>query len=155
MLPKDPLWRLVIGGDGAERAALEMQVRGLGLSERVDFLGFVAPPGALLGALDVFALTSDTEQMPLGVLEAMAVGLPVLATDVGDLRAMLPAACGATCLFAPADEAAFAERLAALLASPDERRRLGTLNRAKAADFPLDAMIARYDQLLRRLAEPG
>ena len=155
MLPKDLRWRLVVGGEGAERAVLEMQARALGLSERVDFVGFVAPPGALLGALDVFVLTSDTEQMPLGVLEAMAVGLPVLATDVGDLRAMLPAESGAACLFAPADEAAFAGRLAALLGSPDERRRLGALNRAKAAEFRLDAMIARYERLLRRLAEPG
>jgi glycosyltransferase involved in cell wall biosynthesis len=155
MLPKAPRWRLVVGGDGAERAALEMQARGLGLSERVNFLGYVAPPGALLGALDVFALTSDTEQMPLGVLEAMALGLPVLATDVGDLRAILPAECGANCLFAPADEAGFARTLAALLAAPDECRRLGALNRAKAAEFRLDAMIGRYDRLLRRLAEPG
>jgi L-malate glycosyltransferase len=155
MLPGDPPWRLVVGGEGAERAALERRARDLGLSERVDFLGFVARPGALLGALDVFVLTSDTEQMPLGVLEAMALGLPVLATDVGDLRAMLPAEGGAACLFAPADEAAFARRLAALLAAPEERRRLGALNRTKAADFRLDAMIARYDRLLRCLTEPG
>jgi glycosyltransferase involved in cell wall biosynthesis len=154
LLPNDPPWRLAIGGDGAGRAALEAQARALGLSERVDFLGFVASPGALLGALDLFVLTSDTEQMPLSVLEAMALGLPVLATDVGDLRAMLPEQSRATCLFAPADQAGFAGRLAALLAAPAERARLGALNRVKAAEYRLDTMIARYDRLFRCLAEP-
>jgi len=155
MLPDDPPWRLIVGGDGAERPALEIQACGLGLSERVVFTGSIARPGALLGALDVFVLTSDTEQMPLSVLEAMALGLPVLATDVGDLPHMLPAESRDGCIFARAEEAAFAGRLAALLASPDERRRLGALNRAKTADFALEAMIDRYDRLFRRLAGPG
>ena len=125
MLPKDLRWRLVIAGEGQERAALEAQAHALGLSERVVWTGFVERPGSLLGELDVYVLTSDTEQMPISVLEAMAVGLPVLATDVGDLRLMLPAQSRSTCLFAREEENAFAERLAALLASPDERRRLG------------------------------
>ena len=155
MLPKDLRWRLVIAGDGQERAALEAQAHALGLSERVVFTGFVERPGSLLGELDVYVLTSDTEQMPISVLEAMAVGLPVLATDVGDLRLMLPAESRSTCLFARDQENAFAERLAALLASPDERRRLGALNRAQAAEFSLEAMVASYDRLLRELAGKG
>jgi L-malate glycosyltransferase len=152
MLPKDLRWRLVIAGDGQERAALEAQAHALGLSERVAFTGFVNRPGALLGALDVYVLTSDTEQMPISVLEAMAVGLPVLATDVGDLRMMLPAGGRTTCVFAHEEEKAFADRLAALLAAPDERRRLGDLNRAQAAKFSLETMIASYDRLFRELA---
>jgi L-malate glycosyltransferase len=155
LLPKDLPWRLVIGGDGPERAALERQARELGLAERIVFAGFVERPGALLGALDVFALTSDTEQMPISVLEAMAVGLPVLSTDVGDLRAMLPAKSRDACLFAQADEVGFAGRLAALLAAPEERRWLGALNRARAAEFRLETMVDRYDRLFRRLAAPG
>jgi glycosyltransferase involved in cell wall biosynthesis len=154
LLPEGLPWRLVIGGDGPERAALERQARELGLAERIVFPGLVERPGALLGALDVFALTSDTEQMPISVLEAMAVGLPVLSTAVGDLRAMLPAESRDACLFAQGEEAAFAGRLAALLAAPDERRRLGALNRARAADFRLETMVERYDRLFRRLAAP-
>ena len=155
VLPKGMRWRLVIAGEGGQRAALEAQARALGLSERVVFTGFVDRPGSFLGELDVFVLTSDTEQMPISVLEAMALGLPVLATDVGDLRIMLPAESRNTCIFARCEETAFAERLAALLASPDERRRLGALNRAKAAEFSLEAMVARYDRLFRGLVGRG
>jgi L-malate glycosyltransferase len=155
LLPKHLPWRLIIGGDGPERAMLERRARALGLAERIVFIGLVERPGALLGALDVFALTSDTEQMPISVLEAMAVGLPVLSSDVGDLRVMLPAESRDACLFAHGEEAAFAGRLAALLAAPDERRRLGALNRARAAEFRLEIMVNRYDRLFRRLAAPG
>jgi L-malate glycosyltransferase len=152
MLPVSFRWRLVIAGDGQNRGALEAQAHALGLSDRVAFTGFVECPGSLLGELDVYVLASDTEQMPISVLEAMAVGLPVLATDVGDLRIMLPAESRSTCLFAREQENAFAERLAALLASPDERRRLGALNCAKATEFSLAAMVASYDRLFRELA---
>jgi L-malate glycosyltransferase len=152
MLPNGLPWRLVIAGEGQERPALEAQARALGLAERVVFTGFVDRPAALLGELDVYVLSSDTEQMPISVLEAMAVGLPVLATDVGDVGIMLPAESRSTCLFACDQEDAFAERLAALLASPDERRHLGALNSAKATEFSLEAMVASYDRLFRELA---
>jgi L-malate glycosyltransferase len=155
MLPDAIPWRLVIAGEGSQRAQLEAQARDLGLLERVVFTGFVERPGSVLRELDVFVLTSDTEQMPLSVLEAMAVGLPVLATDVGDLRLMLPSATRHLCLFGRDEERAFAARLAALLASPDECRRLGALNRERATDFSAEAMVARYDQLLRALIAPG
>jgi glycosyltransferase involved in cell wall biosynthesis len=152
MLPKDLRWRLVIAGAGGQRAELEAQAQALGLTERVAFTGFVDRPGALLGELDVYVLASDTEQMPISVLEAMTLGLPVLATDVGDVRMMLPAESPTTCVFAREEEKAFAYRLATLLAAPDERRRLGDLNRAKAAEFSLEAMVASYERLFRELA---
>jgi glycosyltransferase involved in cell wall biosynthesis len=89
------------------------------------------------------------------VLEAMAVGLPVLATDAGDLRLMLPPASRDACLFARDQEATFAARLADLLRAPDERRRLGALNREKAAEFSREAMVRRYERLLRELIAAG
>jgi L-malate glycosyltransferase len=155
MLPDAIPWRLVIAGEGAQRARLEAHARELGLIERVAFTGFVERPGTVPGALDVFVLTSDTEQMPLGVLEAMAVGLPVLATEVGDLRLMLPPTSRDTCLFGFDAEAAFARRLAALLAAPEECRRLGASNREKAAEFSAAAMVARYERLWRGLIAAG
>jgi L-malate glycosyltransferase len=155
MLPDAIPWRLVIAGEGSQRARLEARARELGLAERVVFTGLIDRPGSVLGELDVFVLTSDTEQMPISVLEAMAVGLPVLAIDVGDLRLMLPQASREACLFGRAAEPAFAERLATLLASPDECRRLGMLNRDRAAEFSVEPMVARYDQLLRELIAAG
>ena len=155
MLPDVIPWRLVIAGEGAQRAQLEARARELGLAGRVVFTGFVDRPGAVLGELDVYVLTSDTEQMPISVLEAMAVGLPVLATDVGDVRLMLPPTNADACLFGRDAEAAFAARLTALLESPDECRRLGALNRERAAEFSLEAMVARYDRLLRGLIAAG
>jgi glycosyltransferase involved in cell wall biosynthesis len=151
MLPGAIPWRLVIAGEGAQRAQLEALARELGLAERVVFTGLVDRPGSVLGELDVYVLTSDTEQMPISVLEAMALGLPVLATDVGDLRLMLPPTSRDACLFGRDQELAFAARLAALLTAPDERRRLGALNRARAAEFSLEAMVSRYERLLREL----
>jgi L-malate glycosyltransferase len=155
LLPDVIPWRMVIAGEGSERTQLEARARELGLAERVVFTGFVDRPGSLLGELDVFVLTSDTEQMPISVLEAMAVGLPVLATDVGDLRLMLPPTSRDACLFGRNQEPIFAERLAALLASPDECPRLGALNRERAAEFSLEAMVARYDRLVRGLIAAG
>jgi L-malate glycosyltransferase len=151
MLPGEIPWRLVIAGEGAQRAQLEVLARELGLAERGVFTGLIDRPGSVLGELDVYVLTSDTEQMPISVLEAMALGLPVLATDVGDLRLMLPSASHDACLFGRDQEPAFAARLAALLTAPDECGRLGTLNRARAAAFSLEAMVARYERLLREL----
>jgi glycosyltransferase involved in cell wall biosynthesis len=155
LLPGAIPWRLVIVGEGSERARLEALARELGLVERVVFTGYVDRPGSVLGELDVYVLTSDTEQMPIAVLEAMAVGLPVLATDVGDLRLMLPLACRGACLLARDQEGAFAARLADLLGAPDERRRLGALNREKTAEFSLEAMVGRYERLLRDLIAAG
>jgi glycosyltransferase involved in cell wall biosynthesis len=155
LLPDTLPWRLVIAGEGPERASLEALARALGLAERVVFTGFVQRPGSLLAELDAYVLTSDSEQMPISVVEAMALGLPVLATDVGDLRLMLPAKSRDACLFGRDEEPAFAARLAAVLASPDERRRLGELNRERAAGFGLEAMVARYEHLLGELIPAG
>ena len=80
---------LVIVGDGDERAALTALAAELGVSGLVTFTGHRDDTPSLYAGFDVFALTSDTEQMPLSLMEAMASGLPVVSTDVGDVRAML------------------------------------------------------------------
>ncbi|HAK62263.1 MAG TPA: glycosyl transferase, partial [Alphaproteobacteria bacterium] len=78
-----PNARLVIAGSGPARAAAEAQAADLGISGRITFTGHVTHPERSYRLFDIFALSSDTEQMPLGMLEAMAAGLPVAATDVG------------------------------------------------------------------------
>src|SRR5262245_22720695 len=88
-LPQTTASRLVIAGDGPARPHLESLVREPALQDRVIFLGAVSGAQQVLGLFDVFALSSDTEQMPYSVLEAMAAGLPIVATDVGDIRTMV------------------------------------------------------------------
>ena len=134
---------LVIAGDGPERPALEGLAQELGIAGHVRFAGHVADPARLFKQLDVFAMSSDTEQMPLSLLEAMAAGLPAAATDVGDTRSML-ADANAPFVTAP-DDGALAAGLRALLEQAGLRRALGAANRAKAErDFNQDAMFQAW-----------
>ena len=78
---EEPTTRLLILGEGEDRAALEAQVRDLGQSERVSMPGYVPDVAAALHAADLFVLTSDYEGLPAAMLEAMAANCPVLCTD--------------------------------------------------------------------------
>jgi len=138
---------LVVVGDGPERPALEALAAELGIAGRMRFAGHVADPAPLYGTFDVFALSSDTEQMPISVLEAMAAGLPVAATDVGDVRAML-AEENARFVVPKQDEAALADAMRALLADAALRRAVGEANRARAVrEFDERVMVATYGRL--------
>jgi glycosyltransferase involved in cell wall biosynthesis len=151
LLPEGRGARLVIVGDGPERAGLERLAAELGLGGRVRFTGQVDDPARLYAGFDIFALSSDTEQMPLSVLEAMAAGLPVAATDVGDVRDML--AAENTPFVAPCDEAALAERMRRLLDDPALRAGIGAANRARAErDFDERAMLRAWRGLLEGTA---
>ena len=81
--------RLSIVGDGPLRVELQALARDLGVENDVEFTGYLHNPSARLASFDLFALSSDTEQLPLALLEAMAVGMPVVATRVGDVGAVL------------------------------------------------------------------
>ena len=141
-----PRGRLVIVGDGAERPALEAMAARLKIADRVQFAGHHQATAEFYAQFDVFALSSDTEQMPLSVIEAMAAGLPVVATDVGDVRLML--AAENTPYLAALDDVAFADALAAMLADQAAGRRIGQANLAKAqAEFNETAMFAAYRTL--------
>ena len=142
-LPDLPRTDLVIAGDGPERPALEALAAELGLGGRVRFAGEVADPAALYRSFDVFAISSDTEQMPLSVLEAMASGLPVAATDVGDVRTMLAEENAS--LVVPADVAALSGALWKLARDADLRARIGAANRARAKrEFDEQGMVEAY-----------
>lgn len=139
--------RLVIVGDGAERVGLEALAAALGIATDVRFTGHLPEPRSEYAGFDLFALSSDTEQMPLSVLEAMAAHLPVVATDVGDIRGML---AGENAPYvAPRDEAALAAALLATLRLPDRGRSIGAANRARAeAAYSQDAMFAAWAAVL-------
>ena len=148
--------RLAILGDGEERPGLEALTAELGLADSVRFLGAVADPSAAYRALDVFALTSDTEQMPFSVLEAMASARPVTATDVGDVAVMLGTEARpyvAPAMSGPEGDAAMAAAMRPLLQDPELRTRLGASNRARAEQrYDEEAMFAAYAALLDTLA---
>jgi glycosyltransferase involved in cell wall biosynthesis len=143
-----PRGRLVIVGDGPERLALEALAASLGVSDRVQFAGHHQDTAAFYARFDIFALSSDTEQMPLSVIEAMASGLPIVSTDVGDVRLMVAAENGRSIV--TLDDAALAAALGALMADSASRRRIGLANLAKAErDFDQAAMFAAHGTLWR------
>ncbi len=154
LLPQAPACRLVVVGDGPERAALQTLAGDLGVADRVTFAGNLARPERAYAEFDLFALSSDTEQMPLSVLEAMAAGLSVVATDVGDVAAMLS---GANRPFVVArDDAALAGALHALLEDQALRRRVGVANRARAeTEYEQQRMFQTYAALFTAPAARG
>jgi glycosyltransferase involved in cell wall biosynthesis len=138
--------RLVIVGDGGERPALASLAAELGVAESVHFTGHMAQPQSVIGAFDLFALSSDTEQMPLSVLEAMAAGLAVVSTDVGDVRAMLAPENDA--FVVGLEDGLLADGLTRLLASDRLRQGIGAANRAKAVrQFDQKEMFTTYADL--------
>jgi len=141
--------RLVLAGDGPCRKELEELSRSLGLGERVLFTGAIDDTPALYAALDIFALSSDTEQTPMALLEAMACGLPALATDVGDCRAILDAA-GPPEIAAAGAISGYAEALRALAAAAALRSRLGEKNRRRCqAQYTVERMVREYAEVYR------
>ncbi|NKE45445.1 glycosyltransferase family 4 protein [Roseomonas frigidaquae] len=140
-------FHLAIIGDGPDRARLQALTASLGLEQRVTFAGHVPDPAAAYRSFDVFALTSDTEQMPFSVLEAMGTGLAVAATDVGDVAEMVAAQNRP--FVTPRDDADFAIALATLLEEPARRRNIGAANRSRAVlDFSEEAMFQAYAALI-------
>jgi len=151
-MPDSPSPRLVIAGDGQERATLEACAAASAIAGGVTFAGLVERPEEIIGSFDLFALSSDTEQMPFSIIEAMAAGLPIVATDVGDLRRMVSAE-NLPFLVMPEDEAGFTAGLVRLARDPALRRRIGAANREKVQrDFDLRAMCNAYDALFTAMA---
>jgi L-malate glycosyltransferase len=144
-------WRLVILGEGPEREAILGQAARLNVAERVHLPGFVAQPAAAVGLFDLFALSSDSEQFPISVVEAMAAGLAVAATDVGDVAAMV-AEANRPYITPPGDDAALAGALLALAESEALRAVIGAANRDLArTEYDEKAMIAAYCAIYARV----
>jgi glycosyltransferase involved in cell wall biosynthesis len=140
--------RLLVAGDGPERPGLEARVAELRLTSDVRFTGHVTDTERVYAAMSVFALSSDTEQMPTSVLEAMATGLPVAATDVGDVSGMV-AAENRPYVTTP-DPAPLGKAILDLVGDAALRARIGAANRAVAREsFDQDAMFAAYGSLFR------
>jgi glycosyltransferase involved in cell wall biosynthesis len=142
-----PNAKLALVGDGAERAELGQAAREAGIAERVLFPGRMSDPTVCLAALDVFVLSSCTEQTSNSLLEAMACGLPAVSTDVGDSRELLGDA-GPPVLVPSKDLQAYTHALTALACNPEFRQRLGAANRRRCLEqYPLERMIREYAAL--------
>jgi L-malate glycosyltransferase len=139
--------RLAIVGEGPERDAILETGRRLGVADRLLLPGFLPDPASYIGHFDIFALSSESEQQPISLIEAMAAGLPVAATAVGDVAEMVPAE-SRPYLSEPGSVQGLAGALAKLLGNGELRGRLGALNRRRAAHlYSEEAMIAAYRTL--------
>lgn len=137
-------WHLVILGEGPERDAIRAEAQRLGVGPRVHLPGFARDPAKIMGLFDLFALSSDSEQFPISVVEAMAAGLAVAAPRVGDVDAMVSSQ-NRPYLAVAGDEGALAASLADLAADLQLRARIGAANRERAlAEYDEAAMIAAY-----------
>jgi glycosyltransferase involved in cell wall biosynthesis len=145
--------RLVLVGAGPLEDALRTYAAQLGVSDQMVFAGSRGDVPDLLSAFDVFALSSRYEGLPIALIEAMAAGLPVVATDVGGVAEVVDDGRNGY-LVEEGDPSALATRLAKLLADPLLRQRLGADAAARAADFTMGPAVVRtmeiYDEALAR-----
>ncbi|MHB8079889.1 MAG: glycosyltransferase family 4 protein [Candidatus Krumholzibacteriia bacterium] len=150
-----PEARVVVVGEGFLRPALEARVGALGLADRFLLPGFLPDVRPALAAADLLVLSSDNEGMAWVLLEALACGLPIVATDVPGVRACVEPGVNGL-IVPPRDEAALAGALAELLADPARCRAMGERSRALAeARFAEEGMLAGTEAVLREaLAAP-
>ena len=130
---RHPTARLLVVGDGPAREELVNLAARLGVTDRVVFAGYREHPERALAAMDVFALTSDSEGMPLAILEAWAAGKPVVATRVGGVPELIADGCTGL-LFPAGDDTALARHLDRLLTDRPLATRLGAAGRQTVRD---------------------
>ena len=144
-LPED--WQLVIVGEGPERDRIREEAERQEVSHRVHLPGHAADPARFVGLFDIFALSSESEQAPISLLEAMAAGVAVAAPAVGDIATMVSEE-NRPFIVEPASDAALAAALKSLAQDDALRARLGDANRKRAvSEFEEKAMIASYRRL--------
>ena len=154
---RHPGWQLRIYGSGPERARLQAQIDDLAAGDRIALLGRSDRLVDAMSEASVFALSSRWEGFPMVLLEAIAIGLPVVSFDcptgprdiVGDGHGGV--------LVPPEDVDELAAALDGLMADPARRHALAAASRRRAADFELAAVGARVERLLAQLSarEPG
>lgn len=146
-----PQARLVILGDGPKRAELQAALDGAGLAGQAWLPGSRADVDEQLQRLDLFVLPSLAEGIPVTVLEAMAAGVPVVATRVGGIPELVDDGVTGT-LVPPGDTEALAKALRGYLEAPERGRREGAAGRERVvAHFSRERMVADYGGLYRTL----
>ncbi len=152
-LPADaPDWRITLIGEGPDRPALTAQCERLGLASRVRFAGHRNDVERHLERSHVAVLASRTEGMPNAVLEAMAHGVPVVATSVGGIPELLASGAGRT--VPPDDPARLAAAVLELLRDPEARRVAGAEGRRLTTEvYSIGVMCDTTLTLMRRLID--
>lgn len=146
----EPASHLIMAGEGSLLEASRHLAQQLGLAGRVHFPGVCRSVPELLAACDLFALASNWEGSPVAILEAMAAGLPVLATAVGGVpELVLKDVTGV--LVPPGDMEALARAMTALARDPARRQAMGEAGAKRAARFDAGEMIQSYARLFERL----
>jgi glycosyltransferase involved in cell wall biosynthesis len=137
-------------GDGELRPRLEKRCQQLGLTQHVHFLGAHPQPWRILANCDVIALPSTHEGLPLTGLEALAVGKPVVASQLHGTAEIIRS--GYNGLLVPSrDATALADAILRLLRDPDLRERLASRGPDSVAAYGADAMNANFDALFQTL----
>jgi glycosyltransferase involved in cell wall biosynthesis len=146
-----PSLRLAVIGDGELRSQLQDRAQQLGIGHRTTFLGTRRDVPELLPGLDVSCLSSVHEGVPIALMEAMAAGVPIVASDCGAVRDIVED--GEQGFLIPVGDAGrFADRLRLLAGDPDLRARLGKAARARAEhDFGIEQTARSYEELLTEL----
>jgi len=150
----DPKAHLVLVGQGALRAQSQERVNRLGLTGRVHFLGLRTDIPDVLGAADIFVLSSDYEGNPLSVIEAMAAGLPVASTAAGGVPELLQNGKEGL-IVQPGQAEQLAEAMVTLLKDPELRKTMGAAAAARAKEkFDVAAMVNAYEELYDEISAP-
>lgn len=156
VLKAEPKATFLLAGDGPDRSRLEAEIEALGIAERFHLLGTRQDVPRLLHHLDVYVLSSTTEGLSLSILEAMAAGLPVVATRVGgNAELVTPGETGA--LVPASDPQALAEALLEVLRAPARRKAFGAAARRQVREhFDIAVIAGRLESLyLQALREKG
>ncbi|MGD0110321.1 MAG: glycosyltransferase [Armatimonadota bacterium] len=153
LLSQQPRVRLVMVGDGEQRQYLAELVRSEGIADRVLFLGARRDVPRLLSAFDVFVLSSHSEAFPVSALQAMAAGLPVVATDVGCLSEIVqPETTGL--LVPPGRPEALSHALGRLVQDRHMSREMGQRGREVVRErFPIQKSVQQFQTLADRLRQ--
>lgn len=147
-----PKLHFVLVGDGPGRSDLEQMARNLGVASQVHFVGEQADVWPFYAAMDLYLNTSLSEGMSQSILEAMAAGLPVLASDVGDSQRLICGTlpCG-TVVTSPTTET-FSAQLQALLSDPQRLRSYAANARSEyQANYSLNAMLQSFESFYLKL----
>ncbi len=148
-----PRLRVLIVGDGPERARLEALITERGLTGTVEILGYRSDVPDLLAAIDVAVICSDREGSPLALLEYMEAARPVVATRVGGIPHMIDHETQSL-LIDPRDPEGLAQAIAELLGSPDRAKQMGRCAQERwHRDNDFDAMVKSFEQLYDELLE--